>query len=105
MDLFGLLLVVVLVAAAAAWWFARRRRGTPAEDFPPADPPAAGAAAPAAPQVLDRGMLLGNDRVLDPAKWDNTPDEVAEAEDEPGDLPKYFDRDYLRRRDGHDPQP
>ncbi len=102
MDPTGLLVVLALVAAVAAWWLARRRRGHAAEGAPPADPPTAGAA-PAAPQVLDRGMLLGNDRVLDPAKWDNTPDEEAGAEDDPEDLPKYFDRDYLRRREGQDP--
>src|SRR5665647_2173544 len=64
---------------------------------------------PPEPQVLDRDTVLGRNRVFDPAQWDDTPDgseedgteePFEEPADGPGgeDLPRYFDREYLERK-------
>jgi len=45
--------------------------------------------------------VLGRTRAFDPSGWDDTPDGAAgpAAEPEPGELPKFLDRDYLQRKD------
>jgi hypothetical protein len=73
-------------------------------------PPEVGGARPGSapePQILDRDML-GGKRAFDPSGWDNTPDGAAEpaAEPEPGELPRFFDRDYLEKKQrGETPTP
>ncbi|MGB7963229.1 MAG: hypothetical protein WCF12_09785 [Propionicimonas sp.] len=102
-PLFALVGLVVVGAAAAAWWFLRRRRPSAVEEewtLPPADA-VRRPSRDVGPQILDRQAVLRRDRVLDPSKWDNTPDdgdgwETPEAD--PGDLPQFFDRDYLQQR-------
>lgn len=103
MDPLFALVGLVLVAAAAAWWFLRRRRSSAvAEEWTPAPAEASPRrGGDAGPQVLDREAVLRRDRVLDPSKWDNTPDDVdgrATQEADPGELPTFFDRDYLQQR-------
>jgi len=85
--------------------------GPPAASAPAAPsasaPAAPSASAPAAPSasgrgvILDREFLLKRDRTFDPRNWDNSPDPVGfvpgEAEVE-GDLPTFFDREYLEKR-------
>jgi hypothetical protein len=105
------LIVLAAIAAAAAYWWFRRRNSTP----PPEDewrlPPETAQARPASPpepQVLDRDTVLGGKRAFDPSGWDNTPDGSGgpQAEPEPGELPRYFDRDYLdRKQRGESPAP
>ncbi len=66
----------------------------------------AGSGSAPPPQVLDREALVNRSRQLDPSKWDNTPEGAGEGDDEPpetGDLPRFFDRDYLRRQRGDEP--
>jgi hypothetical protein len=64
---------------------------------------------PPEPQVLDRDTVLGRNRVFDPTNWDDTPDgsqeegaeePVEEPTDIPigDDLPRFFDREYLERK-------
>jgi len=122
------LLILVCAVAALGWWWWKKRRPEPVEDeriLPPASetptphlmarkaaapadpagPPAA--SPPAAPSasgrgvILDREFLLKRDRTFDPRNWDNSPDPVGfvpgEAEVE-GDLPTFFDREYLEKR-------
>ena len=103
MDPLFALVGLALVAAVAAWWFLRRRTPPVVEDeweLPPAAAPRR-PSVDAGPQVLDREAVLRRDRVLDPSKWDNTPDDGdhwATPEAEPGELPQFFDRDYLQQR-------
>ncbi len=52
------------------------------------------------PPILDREALLHRDRTFDPRNWDNTPDAPgARAEEVEGDFPKFFDREYLEKRE------
>lgn len=105
MDALVTVLVVLVVGAVVAWWLMRRRRTAPVEDewtLPPEAPGQesanpSGGAAPAPVQRLDRDALVNPNRTLDPSKWDNSPDGGGEVE---GDLPRFFDRDYLARKDG-----
>lgn len=93
--------IAVVVVFAILWSWRRRRTTTAAEEWTPQEEAPGTGGAPV-PQVLDRDSLVNRSRVLDPSKWDNAP-EGTETEDaeEPGDLPRFFDRDYLRRqRDG-----
>lgn len=110
MDVLVVVLVLAVVAAAAVWWF-RRRRNQPSEDE--AEwilPPEEAVHAPsqdAGPQFFDRGTLLNRNRVLDPSKWDNTPDDsVASGDGDavPDDLPRFFDREYLQQRSRKEPE-
>jgi len=102
MEAFGIVIVIVLAAGAVFWWL-RRRSATPVEDewqLPPEQGEQAHVSPPA-PQILDRESVLRRSRVLDPSKWDDTPDGAGAspaAEAEPGDLPTYFDREYLERK-------
>ncbi len=49
---------------------------------------------------VGRATQLNRDRTFDPRNWDNAPD----AGGEDGDLPRFFDRDYLEKRArGEDP--
>ena len=98
--------LVVVVGAAGAWWLLRRRTPAPAEDEWELPPEETASPQPLGPQLLDRNALLHRNRVLDPTKWDNTPDgpdSSTAAADEPDDLPRVLDRDYLERRQR--PQP
>lgn len=103
------LILAVLVGAMVAALLALRRRRTPVEEDEWTLPPIAGAA-PEGPthEVLDRDALLNRSRTYDPRGWDDTPD-GEEPEDDlsaaggpgdpvEGDLPRYFDRDYLESR-------
>lgn len=99
---------VVVVALVAAWFLFRRRTPPPQDDEWTLPPEAeVGTPSPDAgpPPALDREMLLQRDRVLDPAKWDNSPDgsvlDPAEEADE-DDLPRFFDREYLQQRERTD---
>lgn len=96
---FGIAVVVVL----AIVWVWRRRRAEAVEEWTDsADQAGPGSAGEPVPQVLDRDALVNRSRVLDPSKWDNAPEGTQGGEaEEPGDLPRFFDRDYLRRQ--HDP--
>ena len=106
MDAFGIIIVIVLAAGGVFWW-RRRRSAAPVEDewqLPPESNDQAHVSPPA-PQILDRESVLRRSRVLDPSKWDDTPDGApdgtgasAAGEAEPGALPTYFDRDYLERK-------
>lgn len=110
MDPLTTLALLLVLAAVAVWWWRRRRPASPAEDewTPPAQD-TGGRPAPAGPALLNRDMVLKRDRVLDPTKWDNTPDreDRGAAEDPTGEgqtadtaePPRFIDRDYLQRRD------
>ncbi|MFP5417033.1 MAG: hypothetical protein ACLGHZ_09205 [Actinomycetes bacterium] len=98
-------LLGLMVAALVAW---RRRRPAVEEDewtLPPVAPGAEPGDAPT--QVLNRDALLNRPRHFDPTGWDDSSDEPDDADDEAGaggdviegDLPRYFDRDYLKARD------
>jgi hypothetical protein len=107
-----LLIIVVAAIAAGAlyWWFRRRNTPPPPEDEWQLPPEAGGTRPPATPepQVLDRDTVLGGKRAFDPSGWDNAPDGSAEpvAEPEPGELPRFFDRDYLEKKQrGETPTP
>jgi hypothetical protein len=102
MDPFVAVVVLVVVAAAVGWWLLRHNRPAPVEDewtLPPETEPERPAPTVApAPQLLDRDALLNRNRRLDPSKWDNTPD--GGDSDIEGDLPRFFDRNYLAGRHG-----
>ena len=108
MEPVGVIIVIVVVAGAAFWWNRRRAASAPVEDEWQL-PPEQGESVPVSPpepQILDREAVLGRKRAFDPAKWDNTPEgSSAAAEAEPGDLPRFFDRDYLEKKepDGEPP--
>lgn len=113
MDPVYTLVVIVALAALIGWWVLRRRRPMPEEDewrLPPEESTGAGPAAPLPAQRFDRDALVNRSRAFDPTRWDDTPDpagddaesedpEDAVAEEEVEDLPRFFDRDYLRRRE------
>lgn len=107
MELLLTVIGLALVVAVAGWWLLRRRTPPPEEDewtLPPeADAINPGTVA-ASPPMLDRTMLLHDDRVLDPSKWDNTPDANPDGTDDGGeeDLPRFFDREYLRQQERKD---
>lgn len=113
MDPLMVMVGVVVVALAAAWLLLRRRTPPPQPDDEWTLPPETGPGAPTPdagpPPPLDREMLLHRDRVLDPSKWDNSPDSGepdADHEDGEDDLPRFFDREYLQQREPKDdPQP
>lgn len=109
MDQLWIIVVAAIAAGAVFWWFRRRNATPPVEDewqLPPEDGRAVRAPAPE-PQVLDRDTVLGGKRAFDPSGWDNTPDGAASpaAEPEPGELPRFFDRDYLERKNRGDEPP
>lgn len=102
------LIVLGVLVAAAVWWLTRRRKQLLQEGFP--DTASEPEPDEGPPQVLRRSMLEQS-RSFDPSAWDNTPDPdpdgggghddwaVADEGDGPGDdLPRFFDRDYLRRQ-------
>lgn len=97
--------VAVVVIAILWWWRRRRTSGTDPEWAPdPAEDAGPRLGAATTPQVFDRNSLVNRSRLLDPSKWDNTPDGEVDGEGtEPGDLPRYLDRDYLRRQSGDEP--
>ena len=101
MEPVGVISVIAVVAGAVFWWFRRRASSTPVEDDWEV-PAERGQSVPAShpePQILDREAVLRRSRVFDPSKWDNTPEgSLAAEESEPGDLPRFFDRDYLERK-------
>jgi hypothetical protein len=109
-DTFGIIVVVALVAVAVFWWLRRRATPPPIEDVWEL-PPATGSrpAAPPVAQILDRDAVLGGKPVFDSTKWDDSPEgeqDATAAEPEPGELPRFFDRDYLERKQrGESPTP
>ncbi len=127
MDPLFMLLLLALAMGGWLWWRQRERpmppetdtwelppetdeaSGAPAASPPPADravgvPPAG--RAPAAPsavlgpreQPLTREALTNRNRVLDPSRWDNSPDGAASDDDGATAPPTVFDRDALRKR-------
>ena len=107
MDLLVVVLVIAVVAAAV-WWFRRRRTPASVDEAEWMLPPEETVHTPnqdAGPQFFDRGTLLHRNRVLDPSKWDNTPDSIASGDGDavPDDLPRFFDREYLQQRNRKDP--
>ena len=101
--------VGLAVVALAVAWFLLRRRTPPPQDDEWTLPPEAEAGMPGPgvgpPPALDREMLLHRDRVLDPSKWDNSPDAgEPDTDEEAGqdDLPRFFDREYLQQRERRD---
>lgn len=112
MDLLVVVLVLAVVAAVAVWWFRRRRTPPSGDDEEWMLPPEEAVHSPTedvGPQFFDRGTLLHRNRVLDPSKWDNTPDgstaAAADGDAVPDDLPRFFDRDYLQQRNRNEPEP
>lgn len=99
--------VVILVAvilAGGGWWLGRRRREVLSDDEEWAIPDqTAESSVDAPPEYFDRDALLNRPRTLNPHGWDNTPDAESKETDVEGDLPTYFDRDYLASRRRHDP--
>ena len=101
MEAFGIVIVVALAAGVLFWWL-RRRAVAPVEDewqLPAEQGDHAPASTPE-PQILDRDAVLRRNRAFDPSNWDDTPDGAgaSPAAAEPGDLPTYFDREYLERK-------
>jgi len=108
MEALGIVIVIALAAGGVFWW-QRRRSAVPVEDewqLPPDQGDQAQAAAPE-PQILNRDSVLRRSRAFDPSKWDDTPDGAAAPaeEAEPGDLPTYFDREYLERKKSGEASP
>ncbi len=107
MEVILLLLAVLAAGAFVAWMVIRRRRPVPEDDewtLPPADGTKTRPAPPAAPEPpprLDRDALLKPPRAFDPSRWDDPP--AGDGEEAEEDLPRFFDRDYLRQRGGRGP--
>jgi hypothetical protein len=100
-----ILLAVVAAGACVGWSVMRRRRPVPEEDewtLPPVsgERPATAAGAEAPPR-LDRDALVKRPRAFDPSRWDDqhVGGEPGTGEDDADDLPRFFDRDYLRQRE------
>lgn len=98
--------VIAAVGFGGLWWLRSRRNQIPADaddwTLPPPDGRAAGEPPP---QVLDRSMLTDRGRAFDPRGWDNAPDDEPggdtddlQPEEDPEDLPTFFDREYLEKR-------
>lgn len=100
-------IVVILLAvilAGGVWWVGRRRREALSDDEEWAVPDqSAESPVNAPPEYFDRDALLHRPRTLNPQGWDNTPDAEAKETDIEGDLPAYFDRDYLASRQRQEP--
>jgi hypothetical protein len=102
MEAFGIVIVIALAAGGVFWWL-RRRSTVPVEDEwqVPSEQGDRAPSSPPVPQILDRESVLRRNRAFDPTKWDDTPDGADEppaAEAESGDLPTYFDREYLEQK-------
>jgi hypothetical protein len=102
----GIVAMAAIVLIAFLWWRNRRRMSAQPQEWDEAatDDPGPRLGGAPVPQILDRNSLVNRSRVLDPSKWDNGSEGSGSGEpDEPGDLPRFFDRDYLRRQRADDP--
>ncbi len=104
-------IVLVAITAAGAWWLHRRHREVVGDGDEAGWPTSAAPAEDDAPApLLDRDALLRGRRPFNPSGWDDTPDDepasgepATSATDTPDDdLPTYFDRDFLARRQRKD---
>lgn len=116
METILIVIGVAAVAGAVFWWTRGRAHRPPAgaaEESPTPQAPRRHDPLPE-PQVLDRNTVLGRSRAFDPTNWDNTPDGYEDdGPDNPDegspdggpageDLPRFFDRDYLERKNRGD---
>lgn len=113
-------IAIVVALALVSWLLLRRRtvRAAPVERPAPPAPPSQELIEPTAPATLDRSMLQGRSTGFDPHGWDDSPDPeptqeapagedveaAGSADDAAADLPRYFDRDYLKGRERGGPQ-
>lgn len=98
--------VVILVAvilAGGGWWLARRRREVLSDEEWAVPDQTGESSVDAPPEYFDRDALLNRPRTLNPHGWDDTPDGPSKETDVEGDLPTYFDRDYVASRRRPDP--
>lgn len=104
-------IVLVAITAAGAWWLHRRHREVVGDGDGADWPTSAGPTVDDAPApLLDRDALLRGRRPFNPSGWDDTPDDEPASEapatdpgqPQDGELPTYFDRDFLAKRQRKD---